>query len=135
MERWGDWSDRHISTLAAMGRKKRTQAEPDKSRQPARSPGGVTPAGISSLFASCRSSIRCVLTEQPWLDEELDFVVLAPKPPPRARTSGERVALLRSEHMMILARYDCGAMSPAIYRVVRNLEIEIAELQMRAASP
>jgi hypothetical protein len=33
--------------------------------------------------------------------------------------------------MMILARYDSGAMPPAIYAVVRSMEVKIAELQQR----
>ncbi|GLH79750.1 hypothetical protein SSBR45G_46590 [Bradyrhizobium sp. SSBR45G] len=71
--------------------------------------------------------------EQPWLDEENDFVVLRPAPPAVARTSGGRIAMLRSERMMIVARYDDGGMPLAVYGVVRMFEIEISELQLKAA--
>lgn len=74
--------------------------------------------------------------DQPWLDDDNEFVDLPldrRQPMPRVRTGGGRIAMLKSERAMILARYDDGAMPHAVYAVVRNLEIEISELQMKSA--
>jgi hypothetical protein len=38
-------------------------------------------------------------------------------------------AMLRAQLMMLKSRYDCYAFSPAIYAVVRNLEIEISWIE------
>jgi hypothetical protein len=41
-------------------------------------------------------------------------------------------ATLRAERLFLLIRYDCYALSPAIWMVVRDLEVEIAWLEYRA---
>jgi hypothetical protein len=37
-----------------------------------------------------------------------------------------RLLELQSELMNLRARYDCGQVSPAVYRVIRDLETDIA---------
>jgi hypothetical protein len=73
---------------------------------------------------------------QPWLDEDNDYVdfPLPDRNPPRLRSTGGRLGMLRAEHAYLLARYDSGAMPLAIYAVVRNLEIEISELRLKRSS-
>jgi hypothetical protein len=39
--------------------------------------------------------------------------------------SKNNVATLRAELQLLRNRYDCGAVSPAIYAVIREIEIEI----------
>jgi hypothetical protein len=38
---------------------------------------------------------------------------------------------LRAELALLQARYDCGAVSLALYRIIRALEIELAWLEYR----
>lgn len=75
-------------------------------------------------------------SDQPWLDDDNEYVdfQLPDRNPPKARSIGGRLGMLRAEHAILLARYDSGAMPPAIYAVLRNLEIEISELQMKHSS-
>jgi hypothetical protein len=75
-------------------------------------------------------------SDQPWLDDDNDYsdCPLPDRNPPKARANGGRLGMLRSEHAYLVARYDSGAMPPAIYAVVRKLEVEISEMQMRRQS-
>jgi hypothetical protein len=59
---------------------------------------------------------------------------LPARQPVRRVVAGGRLAALRGERAMIVARYDSGAMPPCVYAVVRLLEIEISEMQMRAGA-
>jgi hypothetical protein len=40
--------------------------------------------------------------------------------------TGKSTAALRGERLMLLARHDSGAISPATFNVVRSLEVDIA---------
>ena len=40
-------------------------------------------------------------------------------------------ATMRAERLMLMARYDCYSFSPAIFAVVRDLEIEISWIEHR----
>lgn len=53
---------------------------------------------------------------------------------PKARATGGRLGMLRAEHAKLPARYDSSAMPPAIYAVLRNIEIEISEMQAKPSS-
>ena len=59
---------------------------------------------------------------------------LPARQPVRHVVAGGRPAALRGERAMIVARYDSGAMPPCIYAVVRGIEVEILELQMRVGA-
>lgn len=47
---------------------------------------------------------------------------------PKAATAA---AQLRSELMMLRARYDDGAVSPAVYKIIKDLETRLAWLERR----
>lgn len=75
-------------------------------------------------------------SDQPWLYDDNDYVAIeTPRPAPAEmrRSGGGRLATLRSEREWILGRYDHGAIPHAVYSVVRDLEIEISELQIKAS--
>ena len=44
-------------------------------------------------------------------------------------------ASLRAERQALLARYDSGAMAPAIYRVLKDIEVNISWRQHRQQRP
>jgi hypothetical protein len=45
----------------------------------------------------------------------------------------DQIRALKDGLAWVLARHDCGALSPPIYAFVRNTEREIADLQREAA--
>jgi hypothetical protein len=49
----------------------------------------------------------------------------------RPHAADRILAGLRSELMVLRARYDDGAVSPAIYSVIRQLETDVAWLERR----
>jgi hypothetical protein len=46
----------------------------------------------------------------------------------------QSVAALRSHLMLLRARHDNGAVSPAVYRVIRDIEIDIAWAEYESAN-
>jgi hypothetical protein len=50
-----------------------------------------------------------------------------------ARTGREGIAALRGQLMVLRARYDSGAVSPAMYAVIAAIETDIAWAEHRAS--